>query len=57
MEATTVKSRTREEIIAWWQRAKDRKEAFQREADELFASEEMIRKQAAESHYYDIPVY
>lgn len=25
MEATTNKSRTREEVIAWWQRAKKRK--------------------------------
>ena len=53
---TTYKQRTREEIIAWWQQARERKEAFQRETDEIFAREEMLRKQAAESHYYDIPV-
>jgi len=57
MEATTTyKSRTREEIIAWWRKARERKEAFQRETDEIFAREEMLRKQAAESHYYDIPM-
>ena len=48
--------RTREEIIAWWQQARERKEAFQRETDEIFAREEMLRKQALESHYYDMPV-
>ena len=45
----TYKSRTREEIIAWWRKARERKEAFQRETDEIFAKEEMLRKQAAES--------
>ena len=35
MEQTaTYTRRTREEIIAWWLRAKERKEAFQRETDE-----------------------
>ena len=36
MEATTStnKDRTREEIIAWWRKARERKEAFQRETDE-----------------------
>ena len=53
---TTYKQRTREEIIAWWQQARERKEAFQRKVDEIYAKEEMLRKQAAESHYYDIPV-
>ena len=58
MEATTttIRMRTREEIIAWWQHARERKEAFQRETDEIFAREEMLRKQALESHYYDMPV-
>ena len=58
MEAKTIsfKPRTREEIIAWWRQARERKEAFQRENDEIFAREELLRKQAAESHYYDIPV-
>jgi len=51
----TFKPRTREEIIAWWRRARERKEAFQRETDEIFAREEMLRKQVAASHYYDIP--
>ena len=56
MATTTARKRTREEIIAWWRKARERKEAFQRETDEIFAKEEMQRKQAAESHYYDIPV-
>ena len=33
METTTAQ-RTREEIIACWRRAKERKKAFQRETDE-----------------------
>lgn len=57
MEATTTyKRRTREEIMAWLQRARERKDAFQKRANEIFAEEERLRQQAAESHYYDIAV-
>lgn len=57
MEATkTYKRRTREEVMAWLQRARERKDAFQRKANEIFAEEERLRQQAADSHYYDIVV-
>ena len=57
MEAkTNYKKRTREEVLAWLQRARDRKDAFQRKANEIFAEEERLRKIAADSHYYDIAV-
>ena len=55
MEATrTYKRRTREEVMAWLQRARERKEAKKKKANELFAEEERLRKEAADSHYYDI---
>lgn len=57
MEAkANYKKRTREEVLAWLQRARDRKDAFQRKANEIFAEEERLRKIAADSHYYDIAV-
>ena len=57
MEATkTYKQRTREEVMAWLQRARERKDAFQRKANEIFAEEERLRKQATDTHYYDIAV-
>ena len=51
MEATTTinNGRTREEIMAWWQRAKERKAAWEEKMQKA-----LIRKQADESHYYDI---
>ena len=51
---TTYKSRTREEIIAWWQQARERKEAFQRKVDEEWEARQRSKKAAAESGYYDI---
>ncbi|MBQ7426693.1 MAG: hypothetical protein IJQ60_17965 [Prevotella sp.] len=56
MEATTTinNGRTREEIMAWWQRAKDRKAAWEEKMQKKFDEEALIRKQADESHYYDI---
>ena len=54
MEATTNKSRTREEVIAWWQRAKKRKAEWEERMQKKFEEEAQIRKQAEESHYYDI---
>ena len=56
MEATTTinNSRTREEIMAWWQRAKERKAAWEEKMQKKFDEEALIRKQADESHYYDI---
>ena len=54
MATTEIKSRSREEIIAWWQRAKKRKIAWEEKMQKKFEDEAQIRKQAAESHYYDI---
>ncbi|MBR1410411.1 MAG: hypothetical protein IJ580_04855 [Prevotella sp.] len=48
------KTRTREEIIAWWQRAKKRKAEWEEKMQKKFEEEAQIRKQAEESHYYDI---
>ena len=52
--ATTVKQRSREEIIAWWRKAKERKEAFQRRVDEEWEARQRSKKAAAESGYYDL---
>ena len=54
MVTATMKPRTREEIMAWWQRAKDRKAAWEERMQKKFEQEALIRKQADESHYYDI---
>lgn len=51
---TTYKRRTREEITSWLQRARERKAAFEKKANEMFAEEERLRKEATETHYYDI---
>jgi len=42
--------------MAWLQKARERKDAFQKRANEIFAEEERLRKLAADSHYYDIAV-
>lgn len=51
---TTYKSRTREEILAWLQQARERKEAFQRRVNEEWKARQRSKKAAAESGYYDI---
>ena len=56
MATTDYKQRTREEVIAWLQKARERKDAFQKRANEIFAEEDRLRQQAADSHYYDIAV-
>ena len=43
-EAGTYKRRTREEVLAWLQEARERKQAFQKQADEIFAEEERLRR-------------
>lgn len=50
----TFKPRNREEIMAWWQRAKDRKAAWEEKMQKKFEEEALIRKQTEDSHYYDI---
>lgn len=42
--------------MAWLQKARERKDAFQKRANEIFAEEERLRQQADDSHYYDIAV-
>ena len=36
----TFKRRTREEVLAWLQEARERKQAFQKKANQIFAEEE-----------------
>ena len=56
MTTTNYKQRTREEVMAWLQKARERKDAFQKRANEIFAEEERLRQQADDSHYYDIAI-
>ena len=53
MEATTTyKPRTREEVMAWLQRARERKQAWEEQTQlELKAMADEARR-AKESHYY-----
>lgn len=46
--------RTREEILAWLDRARKRKEQFMKESDEWFAERDRRRKELMESDYYQI---
>ena len=56
MEARTMsdKRRTREEIIAWWHKARERKEAFQRETDEWWKARQKGLEESESSGYYKI---
>lgn len=56
METTTTiaKSRTREEILAWLQQARERKDAFQRRVNEEWEARQRSKQAAAETGYYDI---
>ena len=56
MEAkrTIPNMRTREEILAWLSRAKQRKLAWENEMQKRWAEEERLKKAAEDSHYYDI---
>ena len=55
MEATvTRKNRTREEILAWLDAARQRKAAWQKKVRTEFAERDRLRKEAAESGYYDL---
>ena len=56
MEATrtSYQSRSREEIIAWWRKARERKEAFQRETDEWWQTRQKGLIEAEASGYYKI---
>lgn len=52
--ATIKEKRTREEILAWLDRARQRKLAWEKRMQKKLEEEALIRKQAEESHYYDI---
>ena len=55
MEATTTKPmRTREEILAWLQEARERKQAFQRKVETEWQARQQSKKVAAESGYYNL---
>lgn len=51
---TIQKNRTREEILAWLNRARQRKMAWEKRMQKKLEEEALLRKQAEESHYYDI---
>lgn len=51
---TIQKKRTREEILAWLDRARQRKMAWEKKMQKKLDEEALLRKQAEESHYYDI---
>ena len=52
-ENTTQNQRTREEILAWLQRARERKQAWEEQTQlELKVMAEEARR-ARESHYFD----
>ena len=53
-ERTTYKQRTREEIIAWFNAARERKEAWARRMKAQWAEERRQQKEAADKHYYDL---
>ena len=47
------KHRTREEIVAWFNAARERKEKWEQKMQDQWAEEERLRKEAAEKHYYE----
>ena len=49
-----VKERTREEVLAWLQQARERKDAFQRETNEWWQARQRGLKEAEESGDYDL---
>ena len=51
---TTIKARSKEEVLAWLQQAKDRKAAFQRRVNEEWESRQLSKEAASESGYYDL---
>jgi predicted Fe-S protein YdhL (DUF1289 family) len=51
---TTKPMRTREEILAWLQEARERKQAFQRKVEAEWQARQQSKKAAAESGYYNI---
>ena len=56
METKTlnIPIRTKEEILAWLNAARQRKEAWERKVDAKFSERKRLKKEAAESGYYDL---
>ena len=54
MTTNKSKARTREEVLAWWRQARERKEAFQRETNEWWQARQQGLKAAEDSGYYRI---
>ncbi|MBR1446077.1 MAG: hypothetical protein IJ586_03210 [Alloprevotella sp.] len=56
METTPTREtmRTREEILAWLQEARERKHAFQKKVEAEWQARQQGKKDAAESGYYNI---
>ena len=50
----TRRHRTREEILAWLDEARQRKAAWEKKVQAEFADRERRRREAAESGYYDL---
>ena len=46
--------RTREEILAWLNAARERKAAWEKRVDEKFLERARRKKEAADSGYYDL---
>ena len=46
--------RSREEILAWLQEARERKQAFQHKVEAEWQARQQSKKAAAESGYYNI---
>ena len=54
MAASTYKKRTREEIVAWLDRARQRKEAWERETELELKAMMAESRRAKESHYFEV---
>lgn len=50
----TNKQRTREEIVAWFNAARERKEAWAQRMKAQWEEERRQQKEAADNHYYDL---
>ena len=56
METKTLDcpARTKDEILAWFNAARQRKEAWEKKVDAKFAARLRSKKAAADSGYYDL---
>lgn len=54
MATITYRRRSREEILAWLQQARESKAVWEKRMQKKFETEALVRKQIEDSHYYDI---